>query len=206
MKHPAVLIFILVLAHIVPLSANALQNRPFSGCGVVVVRTLDPERRAAIPSLPFYREPGVGRIAELSINDIPGLPTILDAPSGEFPLAVMARKGNWLLIAYDDAGREGWVEMARWWDYTTWEAFLKGRAATLLPGLKKGAYALRAGPGEGAAQTGALSGPERLRILEVVDGWANVIADSGLTGWLAWRDGDGRFLISLGGNIGIQKH
>ncbi len=200
MKHPIAAFFILVLAHSIPLSANALQNRPFTGCGVVVVRTLDPERRAAIPSLPFYREPGVGRIAELSIHDIPGLSSVLDAPSGEFPLAVMAKKGSWLLIAYDDAGREGWVDMARWWDYITWEKFLKGRAASLLPGLKKGAYTLRAAPGEAAAQSGVLSASERLKIFDIVDDWVNVTAETGLKGWLPWRDGDGRFLMTIVGN------
>ncbi|HEX9023515.1 MAG TPA: SH3 domain-containing protein [Geobacteraceae bacterium] len=206
MRHLAALILIAGLALVAALPAKAQPARPFSGCGVVVIHPLDPERRVAMAPIPFYRNPGVGRIGEISVENLPGLPSILTAPADEFPLAVMAKRGTWLLIAYDDAGREGWVELARWWDYTTWETFLKGRAATLLPGLKKGAYVLRAGPGDGAAQTGALSGPECLRIIEVVDGWANVIADNGLTGWLAWRDGDGRFLISLGGNSGIQKH
>jgi hypothetical protein len=109
----------------------------------------------------------------------------------------MGKKGNWMRIAYDDAGREGWVEMARWWDYTTWEDFLKGRSARLLPGLKKGVYALRAVPSETSLLTGPLSVREKLRLIEIRGDWALVISDSGLSGWLPWRDGDGRFQINL---------
>ncbi len=206
MRRVATLILILGLALIPSWTASAQQARPFSGRGVVVIRPIDPQMRAAATPIPFYRDPGVGRIAEFSAARIPGLSTILDLPAGEFPLAVMAKKGSWLLIAYDDAGREGWVEMARWWDYVTWEKFLKGRAATLLPGLKKAAYTLRAAPDEAAAQIGALSALERLKIIDIVEDWANVISDTGLKGWLPWRDGDGRFLISIDGNAGIQKH
>jgi hypothetical protein len=87
--------------------------------------------------------------------------------------------------------------MARWWDYITWEDFLKGRAARLLPGLEKGVYMLRAVSSTTAPQTAALDEKENLRIMKVADDWVMVITDSGLRGWLTWRDGDGRFLITI---------
>jgi len=111
-----------------------------------------------------------------------------------------------MLIAYDDAGREGWVEMARWWEYCPWEDFLKGRVARLLPGLKKERYSLRAGPSETSSQTSPLSGVEELRLIAVRDDWVLVITDSGQQGWFSWRDGDGRFQISVGEKINPQKH
>jgi SH3-like domain-containing protein len=187
----------LFLTFIFQPAADAQQFRPFCGSGVVIIRPFNPESTVAPASIPFYRDPGVARIVERPAPGIPSLSSILKMPAGEYPLAVMGKKGNWLRIAYDDAGREGWVEKARWWDYITWEDFLKGRVARLLPGLKKGSYALRAESSPTAPQTGALSGKEDLRIIEVKDDWALVIAGSGLSGWLAWQDGDGRFLINI---------
>ena len=190
------LIFLFLASFFLP-SAGAQQFRPLSGSGVVIIRPLNPESPVAPEPIPFYRDPGVARIADRPAGEIPSLSSILKMPVGEYPLAVMGKKGNWLRIAYDDAGREGWVEMARRWDYITWEDFLKGRVARFLPGLKKDIYPLRAGSSATAPQTGALSGKEVLRITEVADDFALVITDSGLSGWLPWRDGDGRFLITI---------
>jgi hypothetical protein len=178
-------------------AADAQQFRPFCGSGVVIIRPFSPESTVAPTSIPFYRDPGVARIVERPAAGIPSLSAILKMPAGEYPLAVMGKKGNWMRIAYDDAGREGWVEKARWWDYITWEDFLKGRVARLLPGLEKGSYALRAGSSPTAPQTGVLSGRESLRIIEVSDDCALVITASGLSGWITWRDGDGRFLVTI---------
>jgi hypothetical protein len=190
------LISILLMPLLLP-AAGAQQSRPFSGSGVVIIRPLNPESPVAPAPIPFYRDTGVSRITERPAADIPGLSSILKTPAGEYPLAVMGKKGNWLRIAYDGAGREGWMEMARWWDYITWENFLKGRVVRFLTGLKKGVYTLHAGTSATAPQTGALSGKEEMRIIEVADDWALVITDSGLSGWLTWRDGDGRFQITI---------
>ncbi len=195
MNHVRALIIFLCLQLMSLSGAVAQQIRPFSGCGVVIVRPLNPERPADMAPIPFFRDPGVARITESPIGEIPRLTSIVNTSAHEYPLAVMGKKGKWLLIAYDDAGREGWVEMARWWDYSTWDKFLKGSVARLLSGLKRNAYILRAEPAETAPQTGALAGTENLIIVEIADDWAQVVADSGLHGWLHWRDGDGRFQI-----------
>jgi hypothetical protein len=178
-------------------AAGARQFRPLSGNGVLIIRPLNPEFPVAPGPIPLYRDPGVARIAERPAGEIPRLSSILNTPAGEYPLAVMRKKGNWLLIAYDDAGREGWMEMARWWNYTSWDDFLKGRVLRLLPDLNKGVYALRSGPSATAPQTGTPPVKNSLRIIDVTDDWVLVVADSGQQGWLRWRDGDGRFLVSL---------
>ena len=199
-------IIFLCLACIPVAAAGAAQPRPFSGYGLLIIRPFNTEQPANPAPLTFYREPGVERIAVRAVGDIPLLSSVLPPAAAEYPLAVMGKRGNWMLIAYDDAGREGWVEMARWWEYCPWEAFLKGRVARLLPGLKKDSYDLHAGPSETSPQAGPLSGAEVLRLIEVRDDWALVITDSGRHGWLSWRDGDGRLQIAVGEKINPQKH
>jgi hypothetical protein len=201
-----VLITFLCLALIPVAAEGAQQPRPYSGSGVIIIRPFSPERPVDSELIPFYRDPGVERIAERSVRGIPILSSVLNMPPGEYPLVVMAKKGSWMRIAYDDAGREGWVEMSRWWEYTPWEVFLRGRVARLLPGLKKGSCALHSRPSITDPPTRVLSEQENLVLIEVKGDWALVITDSGLNGWLPWRDGDGRFLISIGGKINPQKH
>jgi hypothetical protein len=200
----AIIFLCLVLTPVVAMGAT--QPPPFSGYGVLIIRPFNSESPGNPAQLTFYREPGVERIAARTVNEITTLSSILPLPAHEYPLAVMGKRGNWMLIAYDDAGREGWVEMARWWEYCPWEDFLKGRVARLLPGLQKDEYALHGAPSEASPLTGPLSEVEELRLIEVRGDWGLVITDSGQKGWLTWRDGDGRFLISVGGKINPQKH
>jgi hypothetical protein len=200
----AIIFLCLALSHV--MVVGAAQPRPFSGYGVMIIRPLNIDSPADPPPITFYRAPGVERIAVRAVNEILLLSSILRLPAAEYPLAVMGKRGNWMLIAYDDAGREGWVEMARWWEYCPWEDFLKGRVARLLPGLKKDSYTLYAGPSETSPRTNPLSEVEELRLVEARGDRVLVITDSGLHGWLSWRDGDGRFLIAVGEKISPQKH
>ena len=200
----AIIFLCLVLTPIAALGAT--QPRPFSGYGVMIICPFNTDSPAVQAPITFYREPGIERIAVRAVNEIPLLSSIMRLSAVEYPLAVMGKRGNWMLIAYDDAGREGWVEMARWWEYSPWDNFLKGRVASLLPGLKKDGYILHAGPAETSPQTGPLSVAEVLRLIEVRDDWALVITDSGRHGWLSWRDGDGRLQIAVGEKINPQKH
>lgn len=186
-------------------SLAAPQPRPFTGSGMLLIRPFPPELPAGLVPIVLYREPGVGRIAELTANQLPSLDTVRGPVGGARPVAVMGKKGNWLRIAYDDAGREGWVEAARRWEYLPWDAFLPGRSARFLPGLKKGEYVLRASPIETAPQLPPLTGGESLRLIEVQDDWALAAVDTGLRGWLRWRDRDGRFRITVGEKPTPQK-
>jgi hypothetical protein len=201
------LLFISVCLALIPLvSAAASITRPFSGQGILITRHLNPDAGKQL-RLILYREPGVGRIADCSIAEIPRLSSLVAVADGEYPLAVMGKKGNWMLVAYDDAGREGWLEKARWWEYARWEDYLKGRIAHLLPGIKSDRYALHVEPYDTSTRTGDLSDGESLRVVEVRGDWMLAVAvPMGISGWLSWRDGDGRLLISVGEKINLQKH
>jgi hypothetical protein len=199
-------IIFLCLALTAAAALGVTQPRPLSGSGLLIIRPFNIDSPGNPAQLTFYREPGVERIAVRPVNEIPTLSSILPLPTAEFPLAVMGKRGNWMLIAYDDAGREGWVEMARWWEYCPWEDLLKGRVVRLLPGLKKDEYLLHGAPSEASPLAGPLSEMDELRLIEARGDWGRVITDSGKDGWLTWRDDDGRFLISVGEKINPQKH
>ena len=79
-------------------------------------------------------------------------------------------------------------------------------AARLLPGLKKDLYLLRRDPHPASPQLETLSRQKSLRIIDVRDDWALVLVDVTTPGWLRWRDGDGRFTISIDDKFDPQKH
>ncbi len=199
----------LIISLLLALSAlpalGVVKSRPFSGNGLLVIRPFPPQR-GDLPPLAVYREPGVERITDLDCRELPPLAPVITAHTAEYPVAVTGKRGDWLRIAYDDAGREGWLKMPRYWEYAPWGSFLKGRGARLLPGLKKDFYLLRREPSPASQQLETLSRQKNLRIIEIKEDWALVLVDLSAYGWLRWRDGDGRFLISIDGRFDPQKH
>lgn len=201
------IIIISLCLWLMPLPSPAAQQaRPFAGQGILIVRPFGSGASRPIDFI-LYREPGVGRVGERSVAEMPLLSPLVRLPEGKHPMAVMGKKGEWLRVAFDDSGREGWVKMARWWEYLSWEEFLKGRYARLLPGLKQESYLLHGEPAETSFHYGDFNGEEDLKIMEVRGDWMLVVVvPPGLTGWLPWRDGDGRLLISVGERFNPQKH
>lgn len=169
--------------------------RPDTGIGTLVVSafpgTADP------PELILYREPGVGRIAAKSVAAFPHLAQLLKAPPGEYPLAVTARKGMWLQVIHDDAGRTAWLEPRRAWPFISWDEILKGRGARLLRGLKKPYYVVVDEGGKALPVLEPLTPERAFRIIAVEGDRIQVLLDLTVMGWLRWRDEDGRLLITL---------
>ena len=161
--------------------------RPFGGCGILILRQ---DAGAPPMSLTLYREPGLLRLAEY----LPAALPRLAEHAGEHYLAASARKGVWTRLAYDDAGRHGWLKQERGWEYLPWREFLPGRTVRVLPGMKKELYALKGEAGEGSSGIGALNRGQQVTVLQVEDDWARLQAPSG---WFRWRDGDGRLTVSL---------
>jgi hypothetical protein len=188
-----------ILLLLLPLSASGAlpKLRPYTGIALLLLRPAPSGDPGKPPTLVCYREPGIGRIAEPGYGNIPLLRQVVEAPPGEFPVAVLGKRGTWLKIAYDGADREGWIEMGRRWDLIPWEEYLPGRAARFLPGLKKIFYLLRNTPSM-TDRTGETLAPESVvRIDRVAGDWVGVTVAPGKTGWLRWRDDEGRFLITV---------
>jgi len=184
---PHLLATLILLICVSAAHAAPPRPRPYSGCGVLALKAWPGAQGAR---LVFYQEPGVLRVAELDGGSLPRL-----AGDGSEPLiAVSARKGGWTRLAYDDAGREAWIEQARGWRYLTWREFLPGRLVRILPGMKKGLYALRSEPREEAVEAGSLTRDQSVRVLQVEDDWARLQSPPG---WFRWRDGDGRLTVSV---------
>jgi hypothetical protein len=171
--------------------------RPYSGSGLLLLRPPPPREPDQPATLLIYREPGVGRAAEKGYGDIPLLLQVVESSPGEYPAAVMGKKGDWLEIAYDAAGRTGWIEASRRWDCVSWEQFLPGRTARFLPWLKKGHYLLRGGPSAAARELKALDAASVVRIDRIEGDWMHVTVSPPMEGWLRWRDEEGRFLITV---------
>jgi hypothetical protein len=161
--------------------------RPYSGCGIL---TLKQWGARELEPLALYREPGLLRIAEKNAASLPRL-----AGDGVEPLvAASERRGNWMRLTLDDAGRQGWLEERRGWKYASWEEFLPGRTIRVLPGLKKGWYSLKGTPTEEGSDIASLSRDQLVQVLEVEEDWVKLERPSG---WFRWRDPDGRLTVSL---------
>ena len=189
----------LLLFFLPPTTHGALpKQRPYTGSGLLLMRPPAPRDEPDTPAtLIFYREPGVGRVVERGYGDIPLLIQIVEPSPWEYPAAAMGKKGGWLNIAYDGAGRTGWVEGMRRWSYVSWEEYLPGRTARFLPWLKKGHYLLRGGPSAAARELKALDAASAVLINRVEGDWMRVTVVPDTEGWLRWRDEEGRFLITV---------
>lgn len=172
------------------------KPRPDAGQGVLMISSFSRGEADEKGVLVIYREPGIARVGEFPYSRLPGLAQIVGNVPEEAALAVLARKREWLKVAYDDAGREGWIRMERSWRFEPWESFLKGRTARLLPGLRNGNSVLRKEADDGAPEVATLTQQSRFTIMEIKDDWAEVKVSYDMSGWLRWRDIDGRFLIS----------
>ena len=187
----------LVLLIVLPAHGALPKPRPYTGSGLLVIRMPTSPVSDQPCTLVLYLEPEVGRVAEPACGALPLLTQVIETPAGEFPVAVMGKKGAWLKIAYDQAGREGWLKMLRGWDYLPWEEFLPGRTARLLPGLKKGYYVLRRDFDAAAQELDTLTPERPVRIDRIEGDWVHVTVAPQTAGWLRWRDDGGRFLITV---------
>ena len=198
MVRPARILIILAILLIPAISFSApLKPRPLAGIGLLRLTPLPLQNGPAVKSIVLYREPGIGRIIEMDISDLPSLLPALKGDTGEILLSVTRKHGEWVKVIYDDSGREGWLHMARHWQYQPWDTFLKGREVRLLNGLRKNFYQLHATPVAKAPSTGTLTRRESLRVVDVQDNWILVLVDLASSGWLRWRDDDGRLMISV---------
>lgn len=180
------MLFMLESANAAP-SQPVPKMRPYAGIGVLFLRDA-----ALSEPLFLYEEPGLSRIGQFNPAKAPSHGWIFGNRPGVVALMVMARKGAWLRVSYDDAGREGWLAPARE-TFIPWRRFLKGQTVRLLPGLQKRYYQLYRQPGGDVF--GTATSRQGFRCLRADDEWLMVMVDQKNLAWLRWRDEDGRLLV-----------
>lgn len=169
--------------------------RPYTGIGVVFF-TLSGHAGTQYPELQMYEEPGLSRVGRLKSSRLPGNEWIFGTEEIVPPLIVAARKGDWLQVFYDDAGRKSWVELQNKGNFLSWEQFLKLQTCRMLPGLQPPVYQLQQLPG---GKTVAVMTPRQIfKVLKLKNDWSMVLTEQGQIGWLKWRDGDGRLTMGIG--------
>lgn len=195
MRFTAFLITLVILIHSSAWSAPA-KPRPLAGIGVLSIQVTSAAHGGAPATLALYRDPGVGRLTDLDIVDVPTMAPAIKSAAGLYHLAVTQKRGDWVKVIYDDSGREGWLAMGRGAQYNSWARYLQGGEARLLNGLRKEFYQLRPTPSFTAKPVGTVSKEKRLRVVELEESWMLVLVDLENSGWLRWKDDDGRLLIS----------
>lgn len=194
MRSPSFFLIILCFALSMPravLSAPP-KMRPYTGIGIL---QFPLSGNGLSDPLPLYEDPGLYRIGSLSLDRIPNYEWIFGASTVEVPLIVSERKGSWLRVAYDDAGREAWLNPVRSVPLLSWGLFFKSHICRLLPGLQKKYYQLYQLPGKTALIP--LTPRRFFKVLRLENEWAMVLSDENSLGWLRWRDEDGRMLIGV---------
>lgn len=175
------------------MAANLPKMRPYSGIGVLVFS----EKDAADPEDPLYlyQEPGITRLGAFDSSKLTGNGWVFGSKKQQIYLIVMARKGGWLRVCYDDSGREAWIESQRRITFQSWDDFLRSRMVRMLPGLRKPFYQLSQQP-DGSAGI-PLTPKQSLRVLKLEGCQAMVLADQKSVGWVRWCDEDGRLNVGL---------
>lgn len=164
--------------------------RPYSGIGVFVLSAPDSE------PLHLYEEPGIFRRGELDHAGASANEWIFGGEQGRVPLIVMARRGNWLKVCYDDAGREAWIDPQRRGMFHPWDQYLKGQVSHLLPALRKQYYQMYRQPA--GEPLFVLTPKQMFKVIKLENNWAMVLSGQNAIGWLRWRDEDGRLLVGFG--------
>lgn len=185
------LILLIILTAIPSLADAASKMRPYTGIGVLKLpSTADPD--------PFYlyNEPGISRCCNVEPANLKSLNNwLFEEEEGSF-LLVVDRKGEWLEVEHDDAGRTGWLIPERRWIYKPWSQFLKGRQVRFLNISPKKFMRVVSAPG-GIAQGRQLSSKEPMKVIMAQEDWLYVMLNQNSAGWVRWRDTDGRLLVGF---------
>jgi hypothetical protein len=175
-------------------AAAPVKARVPGGIGILLIHAGTAEKTAP---LVIFREPSLGRVAEIDAGRLPSLSQSFSSPEGVIPVIVTVKKSGWYRIIYDDSEREGWLEGSSSQQFNRWEELLRNRAVSLIGGLRKEFYLLRRIPDISAEGISPLGKGSRVTALVADGDWIKVSTDSLTEGWIRWRDENGRLVISL---------
>jgi len=190
----ALLLFLTLMLSSTSFAAAPAKARPLTGIGILVMKKVNPGNGSM---LRLYREPKLGRIAEIKVDALPLLTPYIAAGEDSRPVIVTAKRLGWYRIIYDDGDREGLVEGRTSATFFKWGELLQGREATFLPGLKKTFYQLRREPSPTSDPLEQLGRGSRVYCIELLGEWLKVLSNGGKAGWLRWRDENSRLLIEV---------
>jgi hypothetical protein len=188
------LLLLAVLAAALPVAAAPVKARSLSGIGVLLLRSDTAGKQSR---LALYREPGIGRFAELDAARLPPVFPVIRAGEGIKAVIVTAKKLDWYRIVYDGGEREGWLQGQPSFRYQRWGELLPGSAVSFTGGLRKEYYLLRSEPVPAAEPLETISREHVLPVQGVAGDWLRVNRGAGSGGWLRWRDDNGRLLITV---------
>jgi hypothetical protein len=184
-------LYLILLLLVCAVPALAVPKmRPYSGIGVLQLSSL-----AITDSIPLYDEPGIARCCKLDLKAARELNAWLFGTAHDPFLLVTSQKRDWIEIEHDDAGRTGWIMPERRWSYLPWEQFLKGKRVLFLPNTPKKEIQIL--PRHGAVNGAPLTTKTPLKVILVQGDWAYVLLNQNSSGWIRWRDTDGRLLIGF---------
>lgn len=186
--------FCYLMLLLLPAEAAPQKMRPYTGIGLLLLK-IKPDMDSINEPLFLYEQPGIFPGNELNTGMTPPHDLISDADPEILPLFVMSRKGSWLEVVYDDAGREAWIKPGKRGVFKSWQVFLKGKTGYLLPGLQKRHYQLLTLDTAGTRVP--ISSKEQFKIIRLEKDQALVMLNPQTLGWLNWRDEDGRLLLKI---------
>lgn len=172
------------------LAVASAPMRPYSGIGVLQLS--EPAPPGAIT---LYDDPGIERCCTILPKGISQLNGWLFGTGQPPALLVTARKGEWIEVEHDDAGRTGWIRQRRNWQFLPWEQYLQGRQVRFLRNSPKNRMLLATEPGDERGEQ--LTARQPLQVVQAKGDWLYVQLERGYTGWIRWRDSDGRLLIGF---------
>lgn len=165
--------------------------RPYSGIGILQI----PDN-SQLSEILTYEEPGIKRMPPTSLATAKELTGwLLEARGLTVSLLVTAARGGWLRVELDDSGRQGWLRPERTWHFSSWEVFLKGKTIRFLRNSPKKHLQLHDKP-EGKL-IGNLSEKPLMKVIIASGDWAYVIIGDADSGWIRWRETDGRLLTAV---------
>jgi hypothetical protein len=176
-------------------AATSSSMRPYSGIGILMLAVAADSDNGHAEPLNIYKEPAISRQGILKSVKVPRYELVFGKSAATVILIVTARKGDWLRVVYDDAGREAWLNPQRRGPFRPWDEFLKGQSCRLLAGVPKQYYQLYQQPGKGLL--GPMTARQAFKVVKLQYDWALVMPDQNTLGWMRWRDDDGRLLISV---------
>lgn len=190
-------LFTLLLTFLVsalPVAAAApVKARIPSGIGILLINKVPAGINSPII---IYKEPSLGRLAELEPGRLPSLSQSISSPDLSVPVIVTLKKSGWYRIIYDDGEREGWIEKHPGYQFIKWDELLKDRSVSLIGGLRKEFYTLRREATVSSEQIEPVEKGKLFTPLHIDGDWMLVTSNSGAQGWLRWKDDNSRLVIS----------